>query len=45
MQAANRFFRRGTEMATAKKREELVFQLMSQFCQALLGSAEFRIVN
>jgi hypothetical protein len=47
MDVANQFFRKaaaGTKGNDAK-RDEVVFQWLSQFCQALFGSAEFRILN
>lgn len=43
--AANRFFRKAPESAPEGKADTQRFQLWSQFCQALFGSAEFRILN
>jgi hypothetical protein len=52
MEAANQFFRKAAATAQANstkrdepKRDEIAFRLLSQFCQALFGSAEFRILN
>jgi hypothetical protein len=46
-EAANQFLRKSlaTSKSDPSKRDELMFQTLSQFCQALFGSAEFRIVN
>jgi hypothetical protein len=43
--AANRFFRKALELSPQGKRDTQRFQMWSQFCQALFGSAEFRILN
>jgi len=45
LQAANQFIRKANALSNPGKRDEVVFQLLSQFCQALLGSAEFRVLN
>jgi hypothetical protein len=52
LEAANQFFRKAaaTSQANSTKRDgpqrdEIAFRLLSQFCQALFGSAEFRILN
>ena len=45
MNAANRFYRQSNETRTSGKKDEAAFRWLSQFCQALFGTAEFRIVN
>jgi hypothetical protein len=47
LEAANQFFRKGNMSSRTdnRKRDEIAFNLLSQFCQALYGSAEFRILN
>jgi hypothetical protein len=45
MKAANRFYRQSNETRTSGKKDEAAFRWLSQFCQALFGTAEFRIVN
>ncbi len=45
MAAVQQFFRKATGETKANKREELVFLLLSQLCQSLFSSAEFRILN
>jgi len=47
LDTANQFFRKATASVRASdaKRDEVAFQLLSQFCQALFGSAEFRILK
>jgi cytochrome c553 len=47
LDAANQFFRKATGniRSSDAKRDEIAFQLLSQFCQALFGSAEFRVLN
>ncbi|MFN7736498.1 MAG: PSD1 and planctomycete cytochrome C domain-containing protein [Pirellula sp.] len=45
MKAANRFYRQSNETRSSGKKDEAAFRWLSQFCQALFGSAEFRIVN
>ena len=45
MKAANRFYRESNETRTSGKKDEAAFRWLSQFCQALFGTAEFRIVN
>ncbi len=47
IEAANQFFRKGDSSTRSGnlKRDEIAFRLLSQFCQALFGSAEFRILK
>ncbi|MBU6238770.1 MAG: DUF1553 domain-containing protein [Planctomycetes bacterium] len=47
LDTANQFFRKATASVRVSdaKRDEVAFQLLSQFCQALFGSAEFRILK
>ena len=45
LKTANRFYRQSNETRTSGKKDEAAFRWLSQFCQALMGSAEFRIVN
>ena len=47
IEVANQFFRKAAANSRAgdAKRDEVAFQLLSQFCQALFGAAEFRILN
>ncbi len=45
LQAAERFHRKGREALKEEKPEEVSFRWLSQFCQALFGSAEFRILD
>jgi len=45
MKAANRFYRQSNETRTSGAKDEAAFRWLSQFCQALFGTAEFRIVN
>ncbi|MBM3963910.1 MAG: DUF1553 domain-containing protein, partial [Planctomycetes bacterium] len=45
MKAANQFYRQSNETRISGKKDEDAFRWLSQFCQALFGSAEFRIVN
>ena len=44
---ANQFFRKAAANSRAgdTKRDQVAFQLLSEFCQALFGAAEFRILN
>ncbi|MFO0014516.1 MAG: PSD1 and planctomycete cytochrome C domain-containing protein [Planctomycetota bacterium] len=47
LETANQFFRKAasSNKNSNAKRDEAAFQLLSQFCQALFGAAEFRILN
>lgn len=45
LDAANQFVRKAMNGVNNTRRDEAMFQVLSQFCQALFGSAEFRIVN
>jgi hypothetical protein len=43
--AVEAFFRNAEKSNTSRNKDQAAFQTLSQFCQALMCSAEFRIVN
>jgi hypothetical protein len=45
LEASTQFVRKVSSSMRTTDRDEAMFRTLSQFCQALLGSAEFRIVN
>jgi len=45
LRIATEFFRKADEGKKSGPAEQRLFQSLSQFCQALLGSAEFRLIN
>jgi len=45
LRAAADFFRKGDDGKKTVPAEQRAFQVLSQFCQALLCSAEFRLIN
>jgi hypothetical protein len=45
MRAATEFFRKAEQDKTKDSRDQKTFQALSQFCQALFCSAEFRFIN
>ena len=45
LRAASDFFRKADDGKKSTPAEQKVFQALSQFCQALLCSAEFRLIN
>ena len=45
LQSANEFFRAADRIASNTARDQKTFRTLSQFCQALFGSAEFRFLD
>ena len=45
LQVSLRYIKKAKESQVNAKPDEALFQALSQFCQALFGAAEFRILN
>ena len=45
IQSANEFFRSANSISSNVARDQKTFRILSQFCQALFGSAEFRFID
>jgi hypothetical protein len=45
IQSANEFFRAANSISSNVARDQKTFRTLSQFCQALFGSAEFRFID
>jgi hypothetical protein len=45
IQSANEFFRAANSISSTTARDQKTFRTLSQFCQALFGSAEFRFID